>query len=323
MTRRPFDVERLSYRPAGPYRYDLELFLVSDLKRRTGSEAMHRTYSYAFHMLICVTRGKCVQLVDFEPVSCSAGAVLAISPGQAHNFGTDENWDGWILLFRPEFLLPAASMARDLRLVFDLEGLPSPLMLNAGELARAEQAILRMREDSLLEISALQDASDVEDGSEAAEAIADVQALLRYQFYAFLTWLVIINGSKSSKEGLKSGSMRRFHAFRKLVEQRFAEWSKLSDYARHMGCTERSLTRATAEAVGMSAKAFLSRRVNLEAKRLLAHTDLPIGLIAERLGFAEPTHFSAFFKRETGCAPSTFRNQSASTSTAAWAPKPD
>jgi AraC-like DNA-binding protein len=57
----------------------------------------------------------------------------------------------------------------------------------------------------------------------------------------------------------------------------------------------------------MSAKAFISKRINLEAKRLLAHTDLPVGVIAEKLGFQEATHFSKFFKREARCTPKEFR----------------
>jgi AraC-like DNA-binding protein len=60
----------------------------------------------------------------------------------------------------------------------------------------------------------------------------------------------------------------------------------------------------------MSAKAFISKRINLEAKRLLVHTDFPVGVIAERLGFQEATHFSKFFKRETSCTPKEFRARS-------------
>ena len=62
-------------------------------------------------------------------------------------------------------------------------------------------------------------------------------------------------------------------------------------------------------AVGMTAKAFIATRINLEAKRLLAHTDLPITDLAETLGFEETTNFTKFFKRETGCTPTEFRRR--------------
>ena len=295
------DIRHLSFHPATPYPYDLEVFSVSDLRRRTAAAAMRWTYSYEFFMLICVTRGECVQVVDFEPVSCSAGTFLVLRPGQAHNFGTDEEWDGWIVLFRPEFLLPAISLSHDLRQMFDFERLPGRLTLNDGELNRAAHSILRIRDDSLI------GGSWSKDSGTASELTADVQALLRYQFYALVTWLTVVHGERRTQDLRDSTALQRFRRFQKLVEQRFAEWNQLSNYASEIGCTEKSLARATTLAVGMSAKAFISKRINLEAKRLLAHTDMPVGVIAEKLGFQEATHFSKFFKRETCCTPKEFR----------------
>ncbi|MDA9409780.1 MULTISPECIES: AraC family transcriptional regulator [unclassified Bradyrhizobium] len=317
-SRRKVDVERLGYRPSKPYPYDLEIFRVTNLKRRTRAEAMRWTYSYEFYMIICVTKGRCVQFVDFEPVSCSEGALLILRPGQAHNFGSDENWDGWIILFRPEFLLPAMSVSQDLRLSFDLERLPHSLKLDHDELKRASDAIVQMRADSLIDTSSRPTSAVSRNKASAAALPADIHALLRFQFYAFATWLAVIHGRGMSLDPQWSAALQRFNRFQKLVEQHFSEWNQLGDYVKELGCTEKSLTRATTIAVGMSAKAFLSQRINLEAKRLLAHTDLPIGEIAEKLGFYEATHFSKFFKRETSCTPREFRLRSSSVKIRHW-----
>jgi AraC-like DNA-binding protein len=66
------------------------------------------------------------------------------------------------------------------------------------------------------------------------------------------------------------------------------------------------------EVAGSSAKAYIASRINLEAKRLLAHTAMSIGLISDRVGFDEATNFVKFFKRELGCSPGEFRRQHAS-----------
>lgn len=58
---------------------------------------------------------------------------------------------------------------------------------------------------------------------------------------------------------------------------------------------------------GVPAKAFLSLRIALEAKRLLAHTAESVGALAGQLGFDEPTNFVKFFRREAGCTPGEFR----------------
>jgi AraC-like DNA-binding protein len=47
--------------------------------------------------------------------------------------------------------------------------------------------------------------------------------------------------------------------------------------------------------------------VTLEAKRLLAYSDLPVAAIGHQLGFTEPTNFGRFFVRETGLTPGEFR----------------
>lgn len=286
------DIKRLSYQPAVPYPHDLEIFLESDRKRRTSEEKMRMTYRYEFHMLICVTHGSCMQWVDFERVSCNPGTLLILRPGQAHNFGCDKNWDGWIVLFRPEFLLPTISTSSELKLSFDFERLPNFLNLDSDELRRVVHSIVQMSEDSLIDSSS-----------------EDVNSLLRYQLYALVTWFGIIHDQRQIHDTLHSHALLRFTRFQRLVEKHFTEWSHVSEYAISLDCTERSLTRATTAVAGVSAKAFISARINLEAKRLLVHTDFPISVIAEKLGFEEATHFSKFFKRETGCTPTEFRQR--------------
>uniref|UniRef100_Q46MJ3 Transcriptional regulator, AraC family n=2 Tax=Cupriavidus TaxID=106589 RepID=Q46MJ3_CUPPJ len=287
------DIEHVDYSPAKPYSYDLEVFRLSDLKRRSGADALRRSYSYEFYMLICVTEGKCIQLVDFEAVPCRAGTLLILHPGQAHNFGIEEDWDGWMLLASPEVLSPVAFAQTAPWPLIDLAGLPGCIQFANDDRHRAEAEIQRLYEDALI----------------APGPSADVHALLRYRFYAFVAWLVVVYGRQYPGVALLSGSLQRFNRFQGLVDERFAEWNQLGDYARHLGCSEKTLTRAAIAAVGVSAKSLISRRINLEAKRLLAHTALSVGAIAEKLGFQEATHFSKFFKRETGCTPREFRDR--------------
>ena len=106
-----------------------------------------------------------------------------------------------------------------------------------------------------------------------------------------------------------SPALQRFKRFQQLVEERFAQWHQVADYADRLGYTEKSLTRAVTASMGMTAKAFIAARVVLEAKRLLVHTDLPVATIAEKLGFDEATNFGKFFRREVGGTPAAFRRQ--------------
>ncbi len=253
---------------------------------------MRRTHRYAFHTLVCVTHGTCTQLIDFKPVPCEPGSLLMLRPGQAHTFGHQEDWDGWLILFRSEFLLPRAAPARDLKLAVELETFPEHLRLRHHELRSVTRAIAQMREDAALDGPA-----------------EDLHTLLRYQLYALLSRLRVVHGQKEGHDAMSSRALQRFRRFQQLVEQSFTKWQQVTEYAKRLGCTEKSLTRAATVAVGMSAKAFIAARVNLEAKRLLVHTDLSVTSIAEKLGFDEATNFCKFFKRETGCTPAEFRRR--------------
>ncbi|PLV46579.1 AraC family transcriptional regulator [Erwinia sp. B116] len=299
-------VERLTYSPGSPYPYDLEVFRLSDLKRRSTVQAMRRTYCYEFYMLICVTEGQCTHFVDFEPVECIAGTLLTLRPGQAHNFGSEEGWDGWIVLLRPEFLLSAEAEIAPV-----LDRLPGSICLDPAELKRAMQDIQCIHDDARLGLPKRpEEQSGAEAGDVSASCLSvEVHVLLRYRFYALLTWLTVLHGQRQEPASQQSGMLLRFRQFQELVDEHFSQWSQVGDYASYLGCTEKSLTRATLAAQGISAKAYLSKRIVLEAKRLLTHTDLPIGALSERLGFGEVDRFCKFFKRETSFTPKDFRKR--------------
>jgi AraC-like DNA-binding protein len=290
--KRRHDIQRLEYRPPGAYPLDMEVFSVSDLRRRVDREELRSTHRYAFHTLLCVTKGTCTHLVDFQPVRCEPGSLLVLRPGQAHQLGVEEEWDGWFILFRPEFLPPAPPAASDLELVVGLDRLPWSVRLSGSELRDVTQAVARMREDAAIEAPP-----------------RDVHALLRYQLCALLVRLSILQREMEVRAAAGGSALRRFHDFQRLVEKNFARWHHVAAYARQLGCAARSLTRATADVAGLTAKAFIVSRINLEAKRLLVHTDLSVSQIADRLGFDEETNFVKFFKREIGRTPAAFRRQ--------------
>ena len=306
MKKTTLDVQKIHYGPERSYPYDLEIFRVSELRRRTSREGMRRTYGYTFYMLILVTEGRGTQLLDFEPRASQAGSLLVVRPGQAHNFGEEEDWDGWILLMRREFPWPASSRG-SVSPACDIKRLPAFLQLDADGLARLATSIAWMREDAARQAPDSPGASRPATVT-SAEWINDVQASLRHAVYALVSWLVVACGHKQLDAPNRGPALQRFHLFRDLVEQHLTEWKSINLYAAEMACTERSLTRAVLEVEGVSAKQFVSKRLALEAKRLLVHTDSPVGVIADKLGFKEATHFSKFFRGMAGCTPLQFRS---------------
>lgn len=81
--------------------------------------------------------------------------------------------------------------------------------------------------------------------------------------------------------------------------------------AREMGLSEGSLRRKFKAATGTSLHGYVLQQRMVQARTLLAETDLPIKTIARRLGYANVYFFSRQFKQMTGAPPATFRQSRA------------
>lgn len=138
---------RFDYRPAGRD-LDIEVFRFSDLRRRATPAEIRAPHRYSFHMLVCVTQGQVTQLVDFLPVPCAPGSLLVLRRGQVHSLGSDEGWEGWMVLFRSEFLPSEAQTTADLLPALGLDRLPDHLSLAALDFQTVNEAIARMQQDA-------------------------------------------------------------------------------------------------------------------------------------------------------------------------------
>lgn len=88
--------------------------------------------------------------------------------------------------------------------------------------------------------------------------------------------------------------------FLKLLDKNYTQLHKVADYASLLSLTPNYLNEIVKASTGKSPKDLIQDRIILQAKRFIAYTDNTLKEIAFKLGFAEPTHFSKFFKSHTG-----------------------
>ena len=74
-----------------------------------------------------------------------------------------------------------------------------------------------------------------------------------------------------------------------------------------MGVHPVTLARGFRKAYGCSVGAYLRWLRVARAARRLAETEAPLAEVALAAGFADQSHFSNVFRRETGLSPSQFR----------------
>jgi AraC-like DNA-binding protein len=302
-----------------------------DLYRRApnGAPEPHARHRVPVHLLALVTAGRASFSVDFEMYPCRPGGLLWVRPGQVVGF-PPPGVDATLVLFEPQFIQVAEK-------TIGPSGPPAQRSIGSGE-PPADQgtapspprprwtgrrAGTRATEGDAPTVPWLVAGTYWQPGGEDGDAITDAISqietdyqrlvngedipigVLRHQLYALLLRL-----SRLEPEGgptVAAADNELFARFRAAVDERFALTRQVEDYAKLLGCSVRTLTRASLAATGRTAKQLVDDRVALEAKRLLAESDLSAAEIGARLGFSEATNFGRFFARTVGCSPMAFR----------------
>jgi AraC-like DNA-binding protein len=237
-----------------------------------------------YHLLALTTAGHGTVELDFVTHTCRPGTLLWIRPGQALRFGGHPGLDAALVSWHGD-LLTAEELAG--------VGVDDPAGPSRWQLAGED-------EDAVIsEVTQLAvDCSRHSSGAVAA-------ALLRHQLAVLLLRIALL--PPADQPAATSAESRTYARFRRELEEGHPHSRRVEDYAARLGCSVRTLTRASLAVTGRTAKQAVDDRVALEARRLLACTPLSVAEIGRRLGFGEPTNFGRFFHREVGTSPGAFR----------------
>lgn len=282
-TRQP--IPDLAFRPPAGVPPGVEVMTLAQLRTRVDDGHLGVARRPAFHHLITPTRGTLRHTVDFTDYTARPGGWLWIRPGQVQQWGDLRRTEATLVLFEPDFLDPAtAAMA----------GLHDPHAPVLREPGPADRPVLTGAVEQLAATFAGSDGFPV-----------DVHlTLLRHLLAVLVLRLAHLSGSS---DRTTTGPGETFVRFRDAVERDFTRTRRLEDYGHALGYSARTLSRATSAAAGVNAKQFIDRRVILEARRLLAHTDQTAAQIAARLGFTSATNFTKYFQQRTATTPIAFR----------------
>ncbi|WP_327319184.1 helix-turn-helix domain-containing protein [Streptomyces sp. NBC_01235] len=250
---------------------------------------LERVHRIDFHVVMLFGDGPVRHMIDFAEYEAAAGDVLWIRPGQVHRFSKSSEYRGTVLAMQPGFL-PRATVEATGLYRYDLPPLLRP---DERELTGLRAALTYLQ-------------GEYDDGgADGTLPVSLHTAVLRHSLTAFLLRLGHL--AASGAEAARRQADTTFTLFRDAVEKDFATNHSVSAYADALGYSRRTLVRAVRSATGETPKGFIDKRVVLEAKRLLAHTDLPIGRVGAAVGFPDPANFSKFFQLHTGHTPVAFR----------------
>lgn len=83
----------------------------------------------------------------------------------------------------------------------------------------------------------------------------------------------------------------------------------LTDVATFVNRSPSHVSTVVRQATGKSVKDWIIAGRLAEARNRLLHTDEMVDVIAERVGYADSTHFIRLFRREHGCTPASWRSK--------------
>ena len=214
--------------------------------------------------------------------------ILCVAPGQVARWEKKGDWFGYCTFFKSEFLQFNSS----------LNFLQQYPFFDIGE-----TNLLPVNEDNFQRLSVYFKQIIAEQETAAAFS----HEIIRATFQAVL-WQV----RKIYEEVKQTSPSQRANAiivsqFQHMVNEYFLLKITVEEYARLLNISPNHLSQTIKEVTGKTAKSFISKRRFDEASYLLLYTNMDIAEIAFQLHFSEPTHFSKFFKKESGKTPMEFR----------------
>lgn len=248
-----------------------------------------RPHTLDFYDILLVTRGRGRFHLDGAVHRVAPGALFLTRPGQVRRWEAPDV-DGACIFFTRDFVAEAFS---DPHFLDRFACFEAARPTGALRLAAAEQRQYRQRFASMQrEIRRLPD-----------DAVHALRAVL-YEVLVLLDRFYVARHGGRARAAARSPLAERFG---EALEKHFRVQQRVADYARALGVSAAHLSAVCRARHGRGAGALVRARVVLEARRLLAYTGLTAAQVADQLGFADPSYFARYFRRETGLSPTVYR----------------
>lgn len=215
-------------------------------------------------------------------------AVVLFKPGQLVSFKSDPEARGYAILFKEHFIdwrLNNHNTIRDFPILdpsFDcVMFLPNEAYNDLSDIAA------KMLHEYLQPL--------------------DTSSLNIIRLYAQLLLEKINRLQKNvSIPSLNNRQLKTSHEFKSLVYKNIYNTKSVSEYAKMLSITEKTLVNHFKTSMGITPKDFINAVIINESKALLANM-ATVEQVADYFNFTDQSHFSNFFRKQTGARPRDFQ----------------
>lgn len=248
-------------------------------------------HRHNYYTIIWPVKASGKHCIDFKEYPILPDHIFFVSPGQVHQVVTDPHPAGYVILFSSEFLEKNSirnDFISDLKIFRKSDETP-PLPVT-----ETMAATLKVFADQML--LAFHSKNDM--------FLETIGAYLKL-------FLIECNGHCSLFPGSNLQSIEvsktLVRHFKELVEKRFTRLHQVKYYAETLNITPNYLNEVIKSSLNIPAKDYIQNRLVLEAKRMIVFTQKSGKEIGFELGFDDPSHFSKFFKSNTGLSLQEFK----------------
>ncbi len=239
------------------------------------------------HQLQFLARGQALATLDGLAQTVTAPALLLVAPGCVHGFAYQPGSAGH------QVTVPSVRLERAFAGAPALAALLPATRVLQGDALGAQAGEPAARCAALVEEF---------DGSAPGRSEA-----LQAQLVLLVTWLLRRAAPVAAADNRRALRDTLVQRYRALVELHLRRHPPLGYFAGQLQVTPDHLSRVCRSVTGLSALDLLHERMLVEARRLLACTDAPVAVVAQELGYADPSYFSRFFARRAGQSPLDYR----------------
>jgi AraC family transcriptional regulator, transcriptional activator of pobA len=230
--------------------------------------------------------------LNTEAFAIANHSLHLITPGQAEYFETDtmNRPTGFGIYFFPEFLFfNISQQALENELPFLKPAHQNTLFFSAAQSLELQQLFKRMLSEQ--------------------DNATDNYAILRQYLLLLLYKIKQFSQNYSQQQKLIiSNTANITSKFEKTLKDNYLRITNIEAYAKALKVSMRQLNNAIYLETGKTPKQLLQDTILLEAKLLIAHSEMSISEIAFHFNFHDVPHFTHFFKKRTGFSPKSFKN---------------
>ncbi len=269
---------QLSADPLGGLPFKLE-----KLAAHTGYNpaAPHR---HGYYELFLFLTGSGLHMIDFQEWDIVPGHLHFLNPGQIHYIRRAPETTGWVLKFTPDFLQNEEGGGALFQKIPFLQTGREPLIkTNSSDFDELMQLVEQIREEM------------------DRKGVGYNLMIHHYLRILLLKCHRLYDYTSTQKVSSVSRS------FQVLLEKHYLTRKPVSYYCEQLHVSDDKLNQEIKRDFGQTPVTLIAKRLLLEAKRLLLHSDRSVKEIAYGLQFKDNAYFTRWFKKWASCSPGEFR----------------